>query len=166
MQELFEKLEKILKSELDVHRTFLTTAQAFNGAVREENISEIDRQRTAQDETICRIEKLEEERILCCRNLAARMGITKKPVKLSLLLGKMPVEWRDRLGMIHKALKQKLMEVSKITVSNRILLEEGLKVVTHTFSLIQQGGKKYSVYEQRGRAAPGGTLQSIINRTV
>ena len=165
MQELFEKLEKILKSELDVHHTFLTTAQAFNGAVREDNVGEIDRQRTAQDETICRIEKLEEERILCCSNLASRMGITKKPVKLSLLLGKMPPEWRGRITEVHKALKQKLMELSKITVSNRILLEEGLKVVTHTFSLIQQGGKKYSVYEQRGRTAPAGALQSIINRT-
>jgi hypothetical protein len=166
MKELFEKLERILKNELDVHHTFVTTAQVFNSAVREDNIGEIDRQRTAQDETICRIEKLEEERILCCSNLAARMGITRKPVKIALLIGKMPAEWRDRIAEVHRALKQKLMELSKITVSNRILLEEGLKVVTHTFSLIQQGEKRYAVYEQRGRTAPAGTLQSIINRTV
>ena len=166
MQELFEKLENILKSELDIHHVFLKTAQEFNSAIREENLGDVDRQRTIQDETICRIEKLEDERKLCCGDLASRFGITKKQVKLTMLLVKMPEAWRMRIEQVHKALKEKVAELVKISVSNRILLEEGLKVATHTFSAIQQCGNRFAGYGQSGKPATGSALRSIINRTV
>lgn len=166
MNELFEKLENVLKSELAVHHSFIRTAREFNSAIREENLEEIDKQRTIQDETICRLEKLENERRLCCSDLASRLGITRRQVKLSMLLSKMPETWRERIGEVHKALKEKVTELSRFSVSNRILLEEGLKVVTHTFGAIQRSGNRFAIYGHGGKPAAGGALQSIINRTV
>jgi hypothetical protein len=166
MDNVLEKLEQVLQSELDVHTALLASAREFNDAIKEENIAVIDRQRLVHDETVCRIEKLEEQRMVYCAALARSLGIVKKPLRLAMVLEKVPHQWKERLGRIQQSLKEKIGELSKISISNRILLEEGLRVVGHTFSMLRQAGKKYAAYGKRGQSVSGPALQSIINRTV
>ncbi|MBN1575570.1 MAG: flagellar protein FlgN [Chitinispirillaceae bacterium] len=166
MENVLEKLEQVLTLELDVHTTLLASAHEFNSALKEENIDKIDRQRAIHDETICRIEKLEDQRISCCTSLARSLGIVKKPLRLAMLLEKMEQPWRERLEAVQQSLKEKINELSNIGNSNRILLEEGLRMVGQTFSMMQQAGRKYTAYGKRGQSVTGPARQSLINRTV
>ncbi|MBN1306374.1 MAG: flagellar export chaperone FlgN [Chitinispirillaceae bacterium] len=166
MENNLEKLEKVLISELDAHTSLLRSGYEFNIAIREENIDKIDRQRAIQDETICRIEKLEEQRVACCTLLARSLGIVKKPLRLAMLFEKMERPWRERLETVQQSLKEKINELSNISGSNRILIEEGLRMVGKTFSLLQQAGRKYAAYGERGQSVTGPARQPFINRTV
>ena len=166
MEEVLEKLERVLTTELEMHTSLLASAQEFNTAIKEEDLEKIDRQRAIHDETICRIEKLEEQRNECCSVLARSLGIVKKPLRMTMLLEKVPQQWKERLGSIQRQLKEKINELSNIGISNRILLEEGLRMVGHTFSMMQEAGSKYTAYGTRGQSVSGPALQSLINRTI
>lgn len=167
METLLEKLEKILKSELDEHITFLDTARAFNHAIKEEDLGKIEQQRLVQDETVCRIEKLEDQRMECCTELAQSLGIGSRPFRLAQLLEKLPEHWRSRLEDIRRTLRNKVNELSKMNISNRILLEEGLRMVEHTFSSIRKcGSSRYAAYGQRGQVTGGTGPRTIFNQTV
>ena len=165
MNTILERLEQVLKAELDTHSALVVTARAFNQALKEENIESIQQHRAAHDEALCKIEKLEEQRIECCSVLAQSFGFSKKQLKLAQLLDKIPEAWRARLSAVRQALKSKITELSKLTISNRILLEEGLRIIEHTFSLVQQGSNKYAGYGKRGQSMVGPPLDSLINRT-
>ena len=166
MQNVLEKLEQVLTSELEVHEEFLASSREFNRVIRDEDLDGIDRQRTVQDETVCRIEKLEKERRSCCTVLARSFGIAREPLKMSMLLEKVPSQWRDRLNSLQETLKGTVREVTKISTSNRILLEEGLRVVQSTYAYVQQAaGSRYAPYGQHGRTVSKPLLQSIINKT-
>ena len=166
MENELEKLEQVLTSELTVHNEFLDSAQEFNRALREQDLAGIDRQRAVQDTTVTRIEKLESERIACCTELARSFGITREPIKLGMLLEKMPLQWRGRMSTLQETLKTKVSELSKISTSNRILLEEGLRMVRSTYTFIQQAaGTRYAPYGRHGRTIASTAPQNIINRT-
>lgn len=166
MKDTFETLEQVLKSELESHTALLATAMEFNRAIKEENMDSINRERTVHDEVICRIERLEEQRIACFGTLARSLGVAGKQVRLAKLLEKAPPEWHERLCAIQKLLRDKMTEVSRITISNRILLEEGLKVVANTFSMLRGAGGKYSCYGNRGESVSRSAFNSLINKTV
>jgi hypothetical protein len=166
MENVLEKLEQVLHSECTVHDEFLGSAQEFNKVIREQDLAAIDRQRAVHDATICRIEKLESERIACCRVLAGSLGINREPLKMSMLLEKIPTRWRERLHTLQETLKLKIAELSQISTSNRILLEEGLRVVQTTYSYVQQAvGNRYAPYGKHGRTIISAAPQNIINRT-
>ena len=167
MQTVLEKLEQVMQSELAVHDDLLASSREFNRAIRENDIENIDRQRSVQDATICRIEKLESERRSCCAVLAQSYGIVKQPLKLAMLIEKVPKQWCDRLGELQRALKDRLAELAKISASNRILLEEGMRMVQATFGFVRQAAAgRYCAYGKHGRTVAGPAVQSIINRTI
>ncbi|MBN1756941.1 MAG: flagellar export chaperone FlgN [Chitinispirillaceae bacterium] len=166
MKNTLEQLEQVLASELNVHEEFLVSARQFNKAIREQDLDAIDRERAVHDATVCRIEKLEVERMSYCRVLAQSLGIKRDPVKLGMLLEKIPPQWRDRLSMLQEALKKTISELSKISTSNRILLEEGLRVVHATCSFVRQSaGSRYAPYGKHGRPVDGPVFQTMINKT-
>ena len=123
MDNVLEQLEQLLQSQLDVHNDFLASSREFNCAIKEQNITKIDQHRAIHDETICRIEKLEEQRIACCSLLARSLGIVKAPLRLSMVLEKVPLRWRERLCGIQLALKDKIREfgVKKIGLFGSVL---------------------------------------------
>jgi hypothetical protein len=166
MIELLEKLETVLQSEVDMHATMIVSSQEFNAALRSGDLAIIDRQRIVQDEAICKIEHLETQRMDCCTAAAEVLGIIKKPLRLTQLLDKIPNDWRTRLEKVHSALKGKINELTAINISNRILLEEGLKMLGNTFSIVRQAGKKYAGYGNQGQVTASPPFRSIINRTV
>jgi hypothetical protein len=166
MNTLLEKLETVLKSELEVHGAFLASTRELNNALKEENLVKIDHQRHMQDESICRIEKLEEQRSEYCTELARSLGISRRPVKMTMLLEKLPQQWRDRLGSIHMMLRDRLTELSRISVSNRILLEEGMRIAGNTISLIRNAGKKYGAYGHYGQQVAVPLTTTLFNKTV
>jgi hypothetical protein len=166
MESTLEKLEQVLAGELDAHETMLVSASTFNSALRKEDVATIDRQRVIHDETISRIEKLEEQRIACCELLARSLGAATTPLSFSMLLEQVPPAWRRRFEVLRSALKDKIAEIARISTSNRILLEEGLRVADATVALLTGGSRGYGGYGKRGQVLQGPVVQSLFNRTV
>jgi hypothetical protein len=83
MNELLEKLEKVLLSEVDIHTAMVTSSRDFNNAIKEGNVENIKHQQSLHDEAICKIERLEEQRIGYCSKAAEILGITRKPLRLA-----------------------------------------------------------------------------------
>lgn len=166
MKTILEKLETVMKSELDIHITLVTSAHEFNGALKGDDLAGVDRQRQVYDESVCRIEKCEAQRTECCIAIAKSLGVVRRPLKMGMLLEKLPPMWRDRLGGLQRALHEKLTELFKVNVANRILLEEGIRMADHTIAMVRKAGKKYGAYGHYGQMVASPVTMTIINRTV
>ncbi len=166
MESLLEELEGVLKDELDIHDSLLESANSFNAAIREEDLNKIDCQRAIHDKIACRLEKLEEQRTECCLSLAGKLGIEKRPLKMAMLIEKVPFQWKERLGLLHQKLKEKVKDLNKISISNRLLLEEGLRMVEHTFSMMNCAGSRYMAYGSRGQTVASAATKNLFNKTI
>jgi len=165
MENLLEKIEDVLIAEVEVHTSMISSSHQFNEAIKSGEHESINKQRIVNDDAVCTLEKLEEKRTDYCSEAAGRLGIFRKPLKLSMLLEKIPAEWKKRLEHQQQVLKLKIAELTSINTSNRILLEEGLKVIGATFTCIKKTESRFAGYGNRGQTMPS-SLISIINRTV
>ncbi len=165
MNSTYEELVRILSCELELHNNLVETANVFNKSIREDNLPQIQNYTVKHDELICQLEKLEEKRIELSGIIANKIGIKKREPRLSLLIESAPYDLRSTLSNVHCKLKEKIDELSKITVSNRILLENALTVINSTISIYQQSQKKFEPYgiRKKGKAFQS---YSLINRTV
>jgi len=164
MDALLEKVEKVLAAEVDIHNEIIKSSLEFNAAIKSGETEAIDRQRNAHDAALCTLERLEEERVATCSDVASALGISRSPLKLSMLMERISTEWKVRLEKQQLLLRGKLAELTSITTSNRILLEEGLKFISATFDCVKKSGNRFSGYGKRGQTMSS-SLMSIINRT-
>lgn len=164
MEEILEKIEKVLIAEVETHSAMITSSHEFCEAIKSGETETIDQKRARNDEMICTLEHLEEQRSEYCNEAAHKLCILKTPLKLAMLTAKIPAEWKLRIEKQHQALKAKINELTKINTSNRILLEEGLKVIGETFSCMKKCGDRLSGYGNRGQTMSSSMI-SIINRT-
>lgn len=165
MNSIYEELLQILSCELDLHNKLVEIASAFNKSIREDNLNEIQNYTAKYDELICQIEKLEEKRNELCCILRKKIGLQQKEPRLLLLIESAPLNLKNSLSNVHQKLKEKIETLSKITVSNRILLENALTVINSTISIYQQSQKKFEPYgiRKKGKAFQN---YSLINRTI
>ena len=166
MEKMYEELEKILVCELDVHSSLVETATAFNKSIREDNLPDIQTYTTKHDLQICQIEKLEEQRVQYCVLIGKTLGIKSKEPRLASLIEQAPLVRKNKLSEIHMLLKKRIDELSKLTISNRILLENALNVINNTFSFLQQTQKKYVPYGSKKKSNLAYQGHTLINRTV
>lgn len=166
MENLLEKIEDVLEKEIDMHDRLIGSSQGMNKALRDGDVSAIDKERALHDEAFCNVEKLESQRQEICMEAAAALGIERANIKMPLLLDKIPASWRERLGALQQNLKGKIAELSSLTVSNRILIEEGLRMISNTFSIIRQAERRFDAYGTRGQSLAGSSMRSVINRTM
>lgn len=164
MDALLDKIEKILTAEVDLHQEMLKSSLDFNVAIKNGDNEGIIKQKNMHDTALCTLERLEEERIASCKDVAQALGIMRSPLKLSMLLGSISAEWKKRLEKQQMLLWGKISELSALNTSNRILLEEGLKMIAATFDCIKKSGNRFSGYGKSGQTMSS-SLMSIINRT-
>lgn len=163
MEKTFEELKSVLDGELEIHTLLVNTAEAFNKAIRENDLEAMQRHTAFHDEKIIMIEKLEEKRIACCKEISQSVGIFSQQLKLASIIEKAPNQMRESLSRVQTALKEKLNYLSNINISNRILLEEALGMIDATFSMFRQSTKKLSPYGVGGKTtASSGHI--LINR--
>lgn len=151
MEKSLEELESIMNQEIDLHNTLLDVAREFNIAIKENDLEQIRKKTTEQDEHICSIERLEDSRQECCKSLSGKLNLTSKDVKLNHIIEILPSAWKNRLSQIHISLKSIINELTSINTSNRILLEEAERIVEKTFNYFTQPQKTNSAYSNQGK---------------
>jgi hypothetical protein len=166
MEKMYDELEKILSCELEIQNSLIETATAFNKSIKEDNLSDIQTYTTRHDQQICQIEKLEEQRIQYCVLIGKKLGLKSKEPKLAVLIEQAPVGRKNRLSILHANLKKKIDDLSKVTISNRVLLENALNIINNTFSFLQQTQKKYVPYGSKNKGNLAYQGHTLINRTV
>jgi hypothetical protein len=166
MEKMYEELERILACELEVQCSLVETAASFNKSIREDNLPDIQTYTIKHDQQICQIEKLEEQRIQYCVLIGKTLGLESREPRLASLIEKAPPQSKSKLSEIQVHLKKRIDDLSKLTISNRVLLENALNVINNTFSFLQQTQKKYVPYgtKKKGNLAYQG--HTLINRTV
>ncbi|MCU0608634.1 MAG: flagellar protein FlgN [Chitinispirillaceae bacterium] len=163
----FGELETILERETEAHEQMFNAAIQVNSAIKQKDLPAIQKQTASLDEHVVQIEKLEERRKECCASLSGGLGLNRESVRLATLIGKAPQACRDKLAQLQASLKSAVERIAKITVSNRILIEEGLLLVQGQFGIIMQSGSPFTNYRQYGNKAMSSLpCQSIINRTI
>jgi hypothetical protein len=163
----FEELENVLAKECEAHEQMLQAAQAVNAAIRQSDLETLQKNTAYLDGRICLVEQLEERRKDCCGALARSLGIGRASLKLSALIEKAPAAAAGKLAGLHTSLRGLLEKIAKVTVSNRILINEGLELVRGRLNLAAQSAGRFDHYGQRGsRATARAPLHPFINRTV
>ncbi len=166
MENLYNELEHILCSEVDIHVAVVETAQALNKSLRENNIPEIISFTQRHDEQICQIEKLEEQRIEYSVLIAKKIGMKTKEPKLVNLIDNAPSTFKQPLRNLHSKLTKAINDLSKLTVSNQLLLENAMSIINCTFAFIRQSQKKYQPYSAARSASSLYNASTMFNQTV
>ncbi|NLD94625.1 MAG: flagellar protein FlgN [Fibrobacter sp.] len=166
MENLYNELERILCSEVDIHVAVVETAEALNKSLRENNIPEIIVFTQRHDEQICQIEKLEEQRIEYGILIAKKLGMKTKEPKLVNLIENAPSSFKHRLGDLHRKLTKAINDLSKLTVSNQLLLENAMSIINCTFAFIKQSQKKFQPYGATRKTSSSYNAFTMFNRTV
>lgn len=163
----YEELSSILGRECDAHEQLLRAACQVNEAIKGSDITALQARSASLDNQIALIEQIEMQRSDCCGALSRALGIERASVKLAMLIEKAPLRFREKLAAMHRTLKEVLSRISTVTVSNRVLLEEGLELVRGRLSLIANPTDRFSQYRQGGRLKTTATpLHPFINQTV
>jgi hypothetical protein len=164
MENRFDELAALLDSELKIQSELIENAENFNKAIKENDLFSMQLNSSKHDTQICLLEKIEESRIACCRELSKNLGFVTTEPKLASLIDKAPEQTGKQLLKLQKSLKEGINSLSKINTSNRILLEEALNMISATFSIIHQSSKRYNPYGAKGRNTATAAGHLLINR--
>ncbi len=165
MEKSLQELEHILSREVEIHSSMVQTAEAFNKAIKENDLSALQQHSSEQEKQIYQIEKLEEQRIECVKTISSSLGLPAAVSKLHQIMEKLPEQWRQKFSSIHASLKQKINDLSKLNASNQILIEETIGFIGNTFSFLQQANGKFVQYGIKGRTAGTPSTSTLINKT-
>jgi DNA repair exonuclease SbcCD ATPase subunit len=163
----FEELTAILSNEYKAHEQLLEAASQMNDAIKESDITQLQKRSSYLDNQVAMIEQLEQQRNDCCKTLSRALGIERASVKLATLISNAPEQCREKLSSLHDALKKIITTISTVNVSNRVLLEEGLELVRNRLALIANPIDRFTQYRQGGRIKQAhASLHPFINQTV
>lgn len=164
---VFEELQTILSKEHEAHEQILCAATEVNNAIKKNDLMTLQKHTSSLDEQVIQVEQIEEKRMECCNRLSKTIGMPGKEVRLAAIIEKAPPLIREKLTRLHAALKNAIAKIAKITIANRIMIEEGLAMVQGQFAIIMQAGKKFSHYQNKGgRASARVPYNPLINRTI
>jgi hypothetical protein len=164
---IFEELESILANEYTMHEHLFNAATEVNAAIIKNDLNALQQQNAALDEQVFQIGQLEERRMECCARLSHAIGLSGERVRLAAIIEKAPPFIREKLGMLHKALKNAIAGIRRITTTNRTMIEKGLAMVQGQFAIIMQSGSKFANYQHTGgRATATVPYNPLFNRTI
>jgi flagellar biosynthesis/type III secretory pathway chaperone len=162
MEALANELEKVLKTELEIHERLLDTARSMNEAIKTEQLFEVQAANRQYDELTCQIEALEEKRLEISDKITANFGL-KGRLNLARTIELFPAKNKQRLAEAGKKLRVAVCRLRKTNASNRILLQESLYVISKTFELISAASHKFKGYKQLGKKDSSKINRTIIN---
>lgn len=161
-----EELTGILRAECAVHERLIETARLMNAALRREDPAEVRKLSTRYDAQTAEVEVLEEKRLAACDALTVTLGLGGRHANLAMLTDALPPELRPPLEEVRARLRENLRDLSKINVSNQILLQESLENISRTIRAITAAGpNKYAPYKREGSKSTDVVRRNIVNRT-
>lgn len=162
----FQELDAILAEENEAHQRLLDAAAHVNSAIRESDVETLRKRSTVLDQRIVEVQRIEERRTECCKALSFSLGLGSGAVRLARLIEKAPPALREKCVRSRASLQSVLEKIARITVANRILLEEGLRIAHGRLRTIMRPDGRFAQYAGHGRrAAPDSAFHPFINQT-
>jgi|WetSurMetagenome_2_1015567.scaffolds.fasta_scaffold426732_2 flagellar biosynthesis/type III secretory pathway chaperone len=156
------ELDKILENELLLHERLLSTVRSMNAALKTESIDDVRAANKDYDECTCRIEALEEKRLLTSDAIARSHGLAAH-ANLSRIIESLADSDRGKLPELRYKLRAVLAEIHKMNAANKILLTESLRSIAKTFEFISVASEKFHGYKQLGKKSCTNIGRPIIN---
>lgn len=163
MEQMVTELTSILKDEEHIHEALVRTAQEMNRSLKKKDIEAIPELTARYDDCAAHIEELEEKRLAVCDQIAACTGKPNGHPSLATIASLIPEEKRTPLAKLHESLKTKISELSKLNVSNQILLQESLSGVRMSFEVLTQSEKAHAGYRSSGNKEKTPAARHLVN---
>jgi flagellar biosynthesis/type III secretory pathway chaperone len=165
MEKAIDELTGILEKEIQLHGNLINTAGCINKSILASDLNLLQQHTNQYDEQIYELEKVEDDRLECCKSLSGLLGFGENhPAKLSRIISKSPVEQKAKLEQVRTVLRKHILELAKVNTSNRILLENSLGIINNEFNMIRNAVKRPTGYHQKGHTAYSSSSTTFINR--
>ncbi|MBD3393022.1 MAG: hypothetical protein GF418_13015 [Chitinivibrionales bacterium] len=161
-EELITQLEELLAEELRAHVGLAETGKQMREAITRKDVAAVQQLTGRYDSFVGRVEDLEERRLAICDQLAQAMG--RRHVNIASVIATLPQDKRGALTSMRSALRDKISEVSKANVANRILLEATLHALDKNVEIMVRSQSKLQGYGQSGAASSQSAPRSILNK--
>ncbi|MBD3317863.1 MAG: hypothetical protein GF344_18925 [Chitinivibrionales bacterium] len=165
MNPSLSELKNILTSELKVYDELIGTAGEMNDALKGRDIEAVRSFTLNYDNGFVKIESLEERRLAIADMVRESVGLPGRHLTLQQIADVVNREDREELLALRTELKRRIAALSRINVSNRILLEESLAGMAKNVELMTATQKSAPVYGQKGTIAREPLRTNIVNRT-
>jgi uncharacterized coiled-coil DUF342 family protein len=156
----------ILRSEARVNAELVAAAQEMCAAIKAADVAKVQKLTTRYDELSFQMQQLEEKRLETADALARELGIRAGHVRMAELVKALPAECRPALLEVRAELQRRIAELTRVTASIQVLLEESLATVARIVTLASRAASKTTGYGQGGVKVEDGRRRVIVNKTV
>lgn len=148
MSVLFYKdFKELFKGEYEEYSLLYEKAEAKKKAIMENNIEELAKILTEEQDIIDKIEELEEKRHSILSE--AEVEESKKVISFNRLMELMPEE-RAELEKLKEDFLELLDSLQKINEENKELIEDSLKITESSLEIIRQATGRGNLYTNNG----------------
>jgi len=163
MDKKFDELKTALSQELDIYTSLVKTAESMNRSIKEKSVDEVKQLTSRFDTYIEQVERLESRRLEICDAIVKEHKPQKQHLNLRTIITLLPEEEQRPFLDIRTSLKAKINELSKLNISNELLLKESLAAIGKKFELITHSQNNIAGYKHTGNMDKDPVRKSIVN---
>lgn len=163
MEAHISELYELLENERTVHEQLCELARAMNGALKANKAAEVQTISARYDELVCRLEQLEENRVVICDAVAKTLNAGSRHLTLPKVIEALPEERRGAFVELRARLRERMRELARINTSNQVLLNEALTDISRTVEMLAVSRNTFTPY-QRGKKQQEAARRPLFNR--
>ncbi len=163
MDEKFDELKSVLSHELEIYESLVKTADQMNQAIKQKEVDDVKQLTSRFDTYIEQVDMLESRRLEICDAIAREIKSEKQHMNLHNIITLLPKEKQQPFLEIRTSLKFKINELSKVNISNQLLLKESLIAIGKKFELILQSQNSIAGYKHTGNMDKEPIRKNIFN---
>ena len=164
MDKKFEELKTVLSQEQDIYTSLAVTAEQMNRAIKAKGVDEVKQLTSRFDTCVVQVDLLEAKRLELCDAIAKEHKSEHQHLNLRRIITLLPEKEQKEFLDIRTSLKTKIHELSKVNISNQLLLKESLTAIGKKFELISYAQNIKSGYKHTGSMDTGQVRKSIVNQ--
>lgn len=153
-----------LAIQRDGYSALIDSAEKLNRAIQAKNGIEVQTLTRQYDHIMNAIMDTEDKRLQICDLLKTELSISIPHPTITQIAAAINTTERKPLEELRDQLKGFIARLTKINMSNQILLEESLIEINHTMTIFVRSRAKFAGYRHTGCLDQKSVDQNIINR--
>lgn len=168
MNDYFTYLIELLDKELATFRLMLTTLEAEQKALIENDIQGLDEAVETQKALAQRADTQEKARVKIIRQMASMMQEDPKTLTLRRLIDLADAAFAERLAAQREELLDLQEKLRNTNRRNSVLIKQSMKYVDKTLRILTGGSPMGNRYARSGKAdaSTANALQGVVNQVV
>ncbi len=162
MNAALEGVEASLACLKDLHAQLLSAAEAKREAMIRNNLEAMEEILQAEQELIARVEEEEAKRQQYAETLRRELGIEANPVKLVMIVEKLPAAEGERLSRLREGLKEVIEKLRYRSRQNAELIRVGIDHANDFLALVAEAVQGGSRYGRKGKI--GGSSLRLLDK--